>query len=241
MMSASSSSDPAAPDAGICPADILAFWRDAGPSRWFTRDGEFDATVRTRFLAVHDAAAAGLLAAWEDTADGAMALLIVLDQFPRNMFRGSARAYASDALARAVAGRALARGFDLRFANPERRFFYLPFMHSEDLADQERCLSLCAAAADREGVDYAVIHADIIRRFGRFPHRNEALGRTTTAEEAAFLAAGGFAGERFLPASPSPRLRGEGRGEGADRNGGKCPSGVVYHIMIQRFDHCITS
>jgi uncharacterized protein (DUF924 family) len=194
MMSNASTSDAGQTDAGVCPADILAFWREAGPQRWFARDDAFDAMVRTRFLAVHDAAAAGLLAAWEDTADGALALLIVLDQFPRNLFRGDARAYASDALARAAADRALARGFDLRFANPERRFFYLPFMHSEDLADQERCASLCAAAGDREGVDFAIIHADIIRRFGRFPHRNAALGRATTAEEAAFLADGGFAG-----------------------------------------------
>lgn len=181
-------------DAGGSPADILAFWREVGPPRWFSADPGIDAAIRTRFLAIHEAAASGLLAAWEDTADGALALLIVLDQFPRNMFRGTARAFASDALARAVASRALARGFDLRFGNPERRFFYLPFMHSEDLADQERCLSLCAAAGDREGVDYSVIHADIIRRFGRFPHRNSTLGRATTAEEAAFLADGGFAG-----------------------------------------------
>lgn len=193
-MSGASTSDTGKNDVGVCPADILAFWLDAGPQRWFARDDEFDAMIRARFLAVHETAAAGLLAAWEDTADGALALLIALDQFPRNMFRGSARAYASDALARAVADRALARGFDLRFANPERRFFYLPFMHSENLTDQERCVSLCAAAGDREGVGYAVIHADIIRRFGRFPHRNAVLGRTTTAEEAAFLADGGFAG-----------------------------------------------
>ena len=176
------------------PTDVLTFWRQAGPERWFTRDDHFDQTIRERFLGVHEAAAAGLLAAWEDTADGALALLIVLDQFPRNMFRDSARAYASDALARAVAARALARGFDLRFANPERRFFYLPFMHSEDLSDQERCLSLCAAAGDGEGVDYAIIHRNIIGRFGRFPHRNAILGRPPSAEETAFLAAGGFAG-----------------------------------------------
>jgi uncharacterized protein (DUF924 family) len=182
------------PADAVSPADILTFWREAGPQRWFSADPDFDAAIRTRFLAVHDAAASGLLVAWEDTADGALALLIVLDQFPRNMFRGTARAFASDALARAVASRALARGFDLRFANPERRFFYLPFMHSEDLADQDRCLSLCAAASDREGVDYSIIHADIIRRFGRFPHRNSVLGRTASAEEAAFLADGGFAG-----------------------------------------------
>ena len=193
-MMAEPSAPKAASEAGVCPADILAFWQDAGPQRWFARDDEFDSRVRARFLSVHEAAAAGLLAAWEETADGALVLLIVLDQFPRNMFRDRGRAYASDALARAVAARALARGFDLRFANPERRFFYLPFMHSEYLADQERCVSLCAAAGDREGVDYAIVHADIIRRFGRFPHRNAVLGRATTAEEAAFLADGGFAG-----------------------------------------------
>lgn len=178
----------------IAPAQVVAFWREAGPPRWFGKDAAFDADIRKRFLSVHEAAAAGLLAAWEDTADGALALLLVLDQFPRNMFRGSARAYATDDQAREVAKRALARGFDLRFSSPERRFFYLPFMHAEDLAEQERCISLCAAAGDREGVDYAVLHADIIRRFGRFPHRNAVLGRATTEEERAFLAAGGFAG-----------------------------------------------
>ena len=181
-------------DRGVGPAQVLAFWREAGPERWFAADATFDAAIRDRFLPLYETAAQGLLAAWEDTADGALALLIVLDQFPRNLFRGSARAFASDAQARAVAARALARGFDLRFPNPERRFFYLPYMHSEDMDDQQRCLSLCAAAGDREGVDYAVIHAEIIRRFGRFPHRNAALGRLTTAEEAAFLAEGGFAG-----------------------------------------------
>jgi uncharacterized protein (DUF924 family) len=181
-------------EGGVGPAQVLAFWREAGRERWFAADAAFDAAIRERFLGLHEAASQGLLAAWEDTADGALALLIVLDQFPRNMFRGTARAFASDMQARAVAARALARGFDLRFANPERRFFYLPYMHSEDMDDQQRCLSLCAAAGDREGVDYAVIHADIIRRFGRFPHRNAALGRPTTPEEAAFLADGGFAG-----------------------------------------------
>jgi uncharacterized protein (DUF924 family) len=193
-MSQPNATPPANDDAGIGPAQVLVFWREAGPQSWFVRDTDFDTSVRDRFLAVYKAATEGLLQAWEDTADGALALVIVLDQFPRNMFRDSARAYASDLLARAVAARALARGFDLRFANPERRFFYLPFMHSEDMEDQQRCLSLCAAAGDHEGVEYAVIHAGIIGRFGRFPHRNAVLGRVTTAEEAAFLADGGFAG-----------------------------------------------
>jgi uncharacterized protein (DUF924 family) len=110
------------------------------------------------------------------------------------MFRGESKAFATDPLAHAVAARAIARGFDMSFANPERRFFYLPFRHSETLSDQERCADLCGAAGDPEGVRYAEIHAHIIRRFGRFPHRNAALGRTTTPEERAFLEDGGFKG-----------------------------------------------
>ncbi len=175
-------------------SDVLSFWRAAGPARWFRRDQAFDADIRARFLATYETAAAGRLPDWEATADGTLALLIVLDQFPRNMFRGLARAYATDRLARGVAERALARGFDRAFANPERRFFYLPLMHSEDLADQERCVALCGAADDAEGVRYAVEHADIIRRFGRFPHRNAILGRPATAREQEFLASGGFSG-----------------------------------------------
>jgi uncharacterized protein (DUF924 family) len=176
------------------PAEILAFWRAAGPDKWFEKDDAFDADIRARFLDTYAAAAAGGLVRWEEDAEGALALVIVLDQFPRNMFRGDARTYAADPLARAVADRAIARGFDRRYVPPERRFFYLPFTHSENLADQERCVALNRAAADEEGVKWAEIHADIIRRFGRFPHRNSALGRVTTPEEQAFLDGGGFAG-----------------------------------------------
>jgi uncharacterized protein (DUF924 family) len=176
------------------PAEVLAFWRAAGPDKWFEKDDAFDGEIRERFLDTYTAAAAGRLAAWEEDAESVLALVIVLDQFPRNMFRGDARTYAADPLARAVADRAIARGFDRRYAPPERRFFYLPFEHSENLADQERCVALNRAAADEEGVKWAEIHADIIRRFGRFPHRNRMLGRVTSAEEQAFLDAGGFAG-----------------------------------------------
>src|SRR5262249_37155022 len=116
------------------PETVLAFWRAAGPNKWYAADAAFDAEVRTRFLAVYEAAAAGHLA-WDDTPEGALALLVVLDQFPRNMFRGSARAFAADALARKVAARAIDRGFDRGFAPPERSLFYLPFEHSESLAD----------------------------------------------------------------------------------------------------------
>jgi uncharacterized protein (DUF924 family) len=175
---------------------VTAFWRAAGPKKWFHKDADFDREIAARFLAAHEAAAAGGLADWETTSEGALALLLLLllDQFPRNMFRGSARAFASDPLARAVAERAIGHGFDTGAASTERIFFYLPFMLSEHLADQERSLALVPQIGDSEQEKYAEIHADIIRRFGRFPHRNAVLGRATTPEEQAFLEAGGFAG-----------------------------------------------
>jgi uncharacterized protein (DUF924 family) len=175
-------------------ADILAFWRAAGPDKWFTKDADFDAQIRERFLAAHETAAAGALAAWEDNPDGALALVILLDQFPRNMFRGDARTFATDPLARTIAERAIAHGYDRQFALPERLFFYLPFMHAETLPDQERCVALFEAAGEIDWMKFAIEHAEIIRRFGRFPHRNQLLGRLTTADEQAFLDAGGFAG-----------------------------------------------
>lgn len=175
------------------PDDIIAFWREAGPERWFAKDEAFDAEIRRRFLAAHEAAARGDLDDWENTPEGALALLILLDQFPRNMFRGSARAFATDAQALAIAGRAIRNGFDSRF-DVMRTFFYLPYQHSEDLADQERGVELYRATGDADGQKWAEVHADIIRRFGRFPHRNRVLGRSTTAEEQAFLDSGGFAG-----------------------------------------------
>ncbi len=180
-------------DTLVAPHDVLAFWRAAGPDKWFTKDAAFDEAIRAQFLATYEAAAARTLA-WDDAAEGALALLIVLDQFPRNIFRGSARAFAADPLAREVATRAIARGFDQKVAVPERSFFYLPFEHSESLVDQERCVALNRASGDADALKWAELHADIIRRFGRFPHRNAVLGRTTTPEEQAFLDGGGFAG-----------------------------------------------
>jgi len=175
------------------PADVVAFWRDVGPKRWFEKDTALDDEVRRRFLSLHEAAAAGKLTEWEQSADGALALLILLDQFPRNMFRGQARAFATDPLARAIASRAILNGFD--GAAPDMRtFFYLPFMHSEDSADQQRALTFYRVHGDAESLKYAEMHADIIRKFGRFPHRNAVLGRVTTPEERAFLDGGGFAG-----------------------------------------------
>ena len=174
-------------------ADLLAFWTAAGPQRWFRKDEAFDAEFRERFLPAHEAAGRGELAGWAATAEGALALLLLLDQFPRNAFRGSARSFATDPLARTVAQAALARGLDRQVAPELRNFFYLPFMHSEWLPDQDLVLPLCEQLPGDAG-RYARIHRDIIERFGRFPHRNPLLRRVSTHEEQAFLAAGGFAG-----------------------------------------------
>jgi uncharacterized protein (DUF924 family) len=176
------------------PEDVLTFWRDAGPDFWFRKDDAFDDAIKTRFLSTYEAAAAGRLSSWEATAEGALALTIVLDQFPRNMFRGDARSFVADALARAVADRALARDFEPQVPEAERLFLHLPFEHSENLADQERSVALARATGDADALKWAEIHADIIRRFGRFPHRNAVLGRESTADEIAFIADGGFAG-----------------------------------------------
>jgi uncharacterized protein (DUF924 family) len=178
----------------VTPGEIVSFWRQAGPEKWWKKDEEFDRTIRSRFLATHEAAARGELTAFEESAEGALALLILLDQFPRNMFRHGARAFATDALARAVAQRALARGFDSATDQTMRPLFYLPLMHSEALADQERCVELHQAFGDPELAKYAVEHRDIVARFGRFPHRNRVLGRDTTPAEQDFLDGGGFAG-----------------------------------------------
>ncbi len=176
------------------PADILRFWREAGHDRWYTRDAAFDAEVRRRYLDLWRKAAAGELSSWEASDDGALALTIVLDQFPRNLFRDDAMTYASDARARDVAARAIDRGVDARIDPTLLEFLYMPFMHSEHLPDQLRCIELFGGTANTENKEYAAHHADIIRRFGRFPHRNRILSRETTPEEQAFLDAGGFSG-----------------------------------------------
>lgn len=174
------------------PLDIVRFWQEAGPAKWFAKDETFDRDFTSRFAETHMAAARRELDAWRDTAEGALALLVLLDQFPRNAFRGTAHMFATDALALSFARAAVARGHDLAVDTALRVFFYLPFEHSEVLADQERAVKLCEGLG--EYARYAAIHRDVIARFGRFPHRNAALGRNSTAEEQAFLDKGGFAG-----------------------------------------------
>ena len=174
-------------------AAVAVFWRDAGPQRWFKKDAAFDAEFRDRFLALHERAAAGELDGWAANAEGALALLILLDQFPRNAFRGTARMFATDSHARRIAQAALRRHLDRELPQELRNFMYLPLMHSEDAKDQDLCVSKTAALGG-EPHRFALHHQDIIRRFGRFPHRNALLGRTSTPAEEQFMDEGGFSG-----------------------------------------------
>jgi uncharacterized protein (DUF924 family) len=180
---------------------LLDFWfgppgdpdREQHREIWFKSTAEFDAALRREFLADYEAAAAETLRSCEASAEGALALVLLLDQVPRNIFRGTPRAYAADAAARATADRALERGFDQLVPPAWRLFFYMPFHHSEDLADQRRSVALFNALPrnpDRGGSlrRYGRPYIEVIERFGRFPHRNEILGRQSTAAEIAFLA-----------------------------------------------------
>jgi uncharacterized protein (DUF924 family) len=173
--------------------DVVAFWREAGPGRWFAKDPEFDRTFRERFLALHEAATRGERLDWLTTPEGALALVLLLDQFPRNAFRDTPRMYDTDAQARAMADAAIAVGHDRQVDVGLQVFFYLPFGHSEDLADQERSVALNRRFGEPNWT-LAERHRDIIRRFGRFPHRNPILGRLMRPEEQRFLDEGGFAG-----------------------------------------------
>lgn len=176
------------------PNDILGFWRSAGRKKWFAKSAAFDEAIRLKFEPVHHAAARGEYDSWTGAPESALALLILLDQFPRNLYRGSGHAFATDPKARAVARAAVEAGFDRQVEPELRSFFYLPFEHSEDMADQDYNLALCAETGVEDDLKWAVIHRDIIVRFGRFPHRNAALGRETTLEEQQFLDEGGFGG-----------------------------------------------
>jgi len=176
----------------ITPSDVIAFWKAAGPEKWFARDEAFDAAFKDRFLDAHMAGARRELDGWMETADGALGLLILLDQVPRNIFRGTAHQFATDALARVFCRDGIARGYPGAFEPELRQFLLMALMHSEVLADQDALLPLVADMP--ETLKFAHVHRDIIVRFGRFPHRNAALGRETTAQEQAFLDQGGFGG-----------------------------------------------
>jgi uncharacterized protein (DUF924 family) len=179
-------------------SDVLKFWIGAGPKQWFARSEAFDESIRAKFEALHHRAARGELEDWGETPEGALALLLLLDQFPRNMFRASPHAFATDPLARRIAAAAIDAGHDQATDLSLRAFFYLPFEHSEDPANQARAVALFSALAEAVGDDdylrWAQLHAEIIARFGRFPHRNACLGRQSTSAEIEFLKSGGFAG-----------------------------------------------
>lgn len=172
----------------IQPDDILDFWfsPEAKP-KWFTRDEAFDAEIRRRFAVIHESLCRGLHTEWTLTPRGLLAAIIVLDQFPRNMFRDSPLAYHSDPLALELAELGIAKGFDVRLSEEERQFLYMPLMHSESLETQEQGIAFFGELGNAVALDYAHQHRDIIARFGRFPHRNAALERATTPEESAFL------------------------------------------------------
>lgn len=206
--------------------EILDYWfaptdsAEFGTARdiWFRSGPEIDVEIRDRFLGLHEQAAAGAFDRWREDWRGCLALIVLFDQFPRNMFRGQGRSFATDARALSLAGYALDRFYDRGRMDVERQFFYLPFEHSEDIADQHRSVALFGAMADgakkAERLDYAVRHLEIVERFGRFPHRNEMLGRQSTAEEI-----------RFLTDNDDVRFgtdrhgAGEGEGAGPDASG----------------------
>lgn len=175
----------------VTAAEVTQFWVETvGPEKWYATDGALDEEVAARFGPTWRAGQAGALDHWILRPDTALALVIVLDQFPRNMFRGGDTAFSTDRKALCAAKKALSFGHDLRIGEPERQFFYLPLMHSECLTDQERCVRLIMTRMPKMGapnLDAARDHREVIRKFGRFPYRNDALGRVSSALEQIFL------------------------------------------------------
>ncbi|SDE57540.1 Uncharacterized conserved protein, DUF924 family [Paracoccus isoporae] len=172
--------------------DVLTFWLDEiGEKGWYDASDRIDAACRDRFRPAWDEAER-LSAEWSGTAKGALAALILTDQFPRNMFRNDARSFATDKLARRTAAKAIEAGFDMETDEPARQFFYMPFMHSEEMGDQNHAVALFEERMPGDNLRHARLHRDVIRRFGRFPWRNEVLGRETTPQERAFLEQGGY-------------------------------------------------
>jgi len=179
--------------------DILTFWfKQAGPKTWFSKSDAFDSLVRTTFETQAVELAANLSGrkprALEETPDGSLALIIALDQFPRNMYRDTKAMFAWDDLALTAAKRAVEKGFDFKISQDRRAFIYMPYMHSENLSDQDLCVTLCdGRLTDENTLRHAKAHRTVIERFGRFPHRNKILGRDSTAAEIEFLKSGGYA------------------------------------------------
>lgn len=180
----------------VGPEEVLSFWLDeVGPEGWYLQDDSLDAKIRDRFLEAWKGACEGKFSLWLTYPSGALAYVILMDQFPRNMFRGSAKAFSSDKAALAAAKCAVDKGWDLKIDEPARQFFYLPMMHSENLCDQERCVRLmCQRMPEHGGSNllHARAHREVIRKFGRFPYRNEALSRETTEPEAVYVSGGGY-------------------------------------------------
>jgi uncharacterized protein (DUF924 family) len=172
---------------------IVDFWTTIGPAGWFKKDEEVDRTIAEKFSAVHEMAMARKLDSWLDEPLSGLALVLLLDQFSRNMFRGDARSFAGDRLAVDAATNAISKGYHLEVEKQLAVFFFMPFMHSESISEQNRCVELMHRFGTGDYVKYAILHRDIIVRFARFPHRNPVLGRHTTPAERAYLDAGGFA------------------------------------------------
>lgn len=176
------------------PEEVLEFWANAGPKKWFAKDTEFDVQIKQQFGTTHDHARNDKLFKWLDTPDNTLALVIVLDQFSRNLFRNDIKTYAQDEQCVAIVHHAMANGFDRKMRHDIGMFMYMPLMHSENISDQKLCLKEMEHLELKEQAQYAKHHLGIIEKFGRFPHRNEILGRTTTSAEQAFLEEGGFSG-----------------------------------------------
>ena len=186
----------AAPAQVVTPEQVLDFWMSAGPQGWYLSDPAFDDQIRAQFEPTWHAAHAGAMPPWAKSAEGALALLILLDQFPRNMFRGHGDSFATDSAARRLAKKAIDQSWDMRIPEPQRQFFYLPLMHSECLVDQDRCVRLVLTRMPDTGANtlpHARAHREVIRDFGRFPYRNDALGRKSRPDEVSYLELGGYA------------------------------------------------
>lgn len=178
----------------VTPEQVIAFWREAGPKKWFKKDDTFDEEIRTRFGETLEKAGNGELDHWTHDPNSSLALILVLDQFSRNLHRDSAKAFENDDKCVAIVQDMMKSGDDRKVPDDLAPFIYMPLMHSENLADQEECITQMQRLGKQDNVKFAIIHRDIIEKFGRFPHRNKVLGRETTPEEQAFLDEGGFAG-----------------------------------------------